>query len=219
MKVLLCISFAFFTSTNLYTQKNTSKFPGFVVTNTKDTIKTQIFVTDHSNNLELSNLFDEVTYLDSGGTKVTANAYQYISAFHLTKDNKNFDFEKISIDSTKNKKNGFALRVIDGPVSLYLYSSNSELTLFRPTLNPNNQPTGDYTQRYIYNFLKKDGVLSLVKTKRSLKNVPGNINTKWLKEYFSDDETLTKKIGKELDTSDLELIVKEYNLRHSKNDH
>jgi hypothetical protein len=53
-----------------------------------------------------------------------------------------------------------------------------------------------------------------VKTKKSLKNVPGVINTRWLKEYFSDDEILVKKIGKELDVSDLELIVKEYNLRH-----
>jgi hypothetical protein len=214
MKVLLCILIAFFPLTNLFSQKNISKFSGFLVTNTNDTIKSYILVTDHSNNLELSNLFDEVTYVDSVGKRVTANAYQHISSFHFIKDNKNYDFEKISLDDVKNKKNGFALRIIKGSVSLYLYSSNSELTLFRPTLNPNNQSTGDYTQRYIYNFLKEDGVLSLVKTKKSLKNVPGVINTRWLKEYFSDDEILVKKIGKELDVSDLELIVKEYNLRH-----
>ena len=103
--------------------------------------------------------------------------------------------------------------MIQGPVTLYQYARNTELDYFKPTLDRNRRNSGTYTQRYIYYYLKRNDVISFVRTKATLRNVPGSIDKKWLKEYFNDDIELANKIGKEIEAFDLETIVTEYNLR------
>ena len=211
MAKLTCLSVFLFAFTFLFSQKNIFKLPGFVVTNTNDTIKAQIIVNDHANNIELSDLFSEVTYLDSTGKKFTAWPQKQILAFQFRNNGKEYYFEKLLL----NKKNeyGFAYRMIQGPVTLYQYARNTELDYFKPTLDRNRRNSGTYTQRYIYYYLKRNDVISFVRTKATLRNVPGSIDKKWLKEYFNDDIELANKIGKEIEAFDLETIVTEYNLR------
>ena len=71
MTKLTCLFVSLFGFNFLFSQKNIFKFPGYVVTINNDTIRAQIIITDHVNNIELSDLFTQVTYLDSTGNKVT----------------------------------------------------------------------------------------------------------------------------------------------------
>lgn len=216
MRKIFFLLTVLFTSTHLFTQRNISKFPGFIVTNTNDTVKVQILITDHVNNIELSNLFNVVYYFDSAGNKFTAFPDEKIACFQFTKNSKNYLFEKILVNEKRNRF-GFALRLINGPVTLYQYCRETDLDSFRPTLNPNQSSGGTYTQRYIYYYLKRGNTLSYVRTKATLKNIPGSIDKKWLRDYFSDNAELANKIGKEIEEYDLESIVNEYNLKTKQN--
>lgn len=211
MTKLTCLFVSLFGFNFLFSQKNIFKFPGYVVTINNDTIRAQIIITDHVNNIELSDLFTQVTYLDSTGNKVTAWPEKQLTAFQFLNNGKQYHFEKLLL----NKKNeyGFAYRMIHGPVTLYQYARNTELDYFKPTLDRSRRQSGKYTQRYIYYYLKRNEVISFVKTKATLRNVPGSIDKKWLKSYFNDDIELANKIGREIEPFDLETIVNEYNLR------
>ena len=209
-------SFAFILSvTVLLAQKNPSKFPGFLITTNNDTIKGLIIVSEHSNNIELSNLFREVSYIDSTGKQFTVRPNEYIISFQFNNKIQNFYFERINFNDKPRKEPEyiFALRIIKGYISLYEYSSDTETLMIKPALSPNVSTATNLAQRYFYYFLQKQN-MSPSRVKRNFSftaGVSGNNDKNWLKNYFKDYPELTKKIGRDIETYELEIMVKEYN--------
>src|SRR5215203_1864636 len=184
--------------TVLLAQKNSSKFPGFLIATNNDTIKAQIIVSEHSNNIELSNLFREVTYIDSTGKQITVRPNECISSFQFSNKIQNYYFEKINLNDNLKKEPEyvFALRIIKGYISLYEYSANTEYVKIKPGLSPNVPTATNVSQRYFYYFLQKQNMPpSRVKRDFSFtSDVSVNNDKKWLKNYFRDYPELTKKI-------------------------
>ena len=200
--------------TTSFAQKNFSRFPAILTTTSNDTIRALLIISNHSNNIELGNLFEEVTYIDSTGKVFTVGPGEHILSFEFHNNSRYYRFEKITLSGASKKKleYGFGLCIIKGYISLYQYSVDSENLILLPGLRPNQSSIENYTQRYIYHFLQKQNELpSLVQTKSTLKGTPGNNKMKWLRNYFKDYPQLAKKIGKEIQAYDLETMVKEYN--------
>lgn len=203
-------------------QKNFSKFPAILTTTNNDTIRALLIISNHANNIELSNLYDKMTYIDSNGKEFTVRPNEHILSFQFHNNSTNYRFERITLNGTKKKKleYGFGLCIIKGYMSLYQYSFDSENLVVLPGSRPNQPSVENYPQRHIYHFLQKRNELpSLVKTNPTLKGIPGNNERKWLRDYFKDYPHLAKKIGKEIETYDLETMVKEYNYRQHEKEH
>ena len=209
-------SFAFILSvTVLLAQKNPSRFPGFLIATNNDTIQGQIIVPEHSNNIELSNLFREVTYIDSTGKQIMVRPNEYIISFQFSNKNQNYYFERINLNDKPKKEPEyvFALRIIKGYISLYEYSFDTEYLNIKGALSPNVPTATTVAQRYFYYFLQKQN-MPPSRVKRSFSftsDVSMNNDKKWLKNYFRDYPELTKKIGRDIETYELEIMVKEYN--------
>jgi len=209
-------SLAFILSvTILLAQKNPSKFPGFLIASNNDTIKGQIIVSEHSNNIELSNLFREVTYIDSTGKQITVRPNQYILSFQFSNKNQNYYFERINLNDKPKKEPEyvFALRIVKGYISLYECSFETQYLMIKSALSPNVPTATNVAQRYFYYFLQKQN-MPPSRVKRSFSftsDVSVNIDKRWLKSFFRDYSELTRKIGRDIKTYELEIMVKEYN--------
>ncbi|MGB3007479.1 MAG: hypothetical protein WBC06_13270 [Chitinophagaceae bacterium] len=71
-----------------------------------------------------------------------------------------------------------------------------------------------FEQQYFIHFIQK-GDEKIIRTKSKFgSRVDKTIyyNKKWLKNYFKDYKELTKRVGKEIKTFDIETIIKEYNV-------
>ena len=212
-RIFILFAFSLFLTTSI-AQKNPSKFPATLITVNNDTIKAQIILSGHSNNIELSDLFVEVTYEDSAGGKFTVRPNEHILSFQFNNKHQIYYFERIALKGTEPKKQeyGFGLCIVKGYLSLYQYSFDLDAAILTTTLSPGKPSAGNFKQRYIYNFLQKHNLPpSLVKRKPSFTGMSPNNEKKWLKHYFKDYPQLAKKIGKEIKTYDLEAMVKEYN--------
>jgi len=66
----------------------------------------------------------------------------------------------------------------------------------------------EYSRNKVLNYYFQKGDGELI---RIPKNADGSPNKKWLKKFFKDDNTLSGKIGKEINIFDLEQMAREYN--------
>lgn len=215
MKKIFSLLVFFLSVTVLFAQKKPSRFPGFLITTNNDTLNGQIIVSEHSNNITLSNLFREVSYIDSTGNQFAARPNGYIKSFQFRDKIQHYYFEKINLNDNPKKEPEyvFALRIVKGYISLYEYSFETETSTIYPTLSRNVPSAANAAKRYSYYFLQKQNMpVSRVKRSFSLNsNISGNNDKNWLKNYFKDYPELSKKIGRDIETYDLEVMVKEYN--------
>ena len=209
--------------TNLLSQTNFIDYRGYVIFQNNDSFFTKIRIDDKVKNIELSNLYNEVVYINKEKKPDTISpAHDDIIGYGFKKDTTQYNFHKLLLNQ-KNKsadKNPiFAWCIVDGPLKLYSYSYDITLDRFSLTksLYQNANPNAllhEYTKnkRLKYFFQK---------TNEELKQVPENSDNspekKWLKSFFKNDESLCNKIGKEINIFDLETMAREYNSWYQQN--
>lgn len=187
-------------------------YPGYVIEQGMDTFFTKIEF-GPTKFVENSNLFNKVSYINNSGDFYTSYPGRNIWGFGFSIDSIHYDFSQIKVEPeiSKNEK-VFALRLIDGQVKLYFYAYDGNDA--KMSFQQGNLAITSFEQQYFIHFIQKgDEKIIRTKSKFGLR-VDKTIynNKKWLKNYFKDYKELTKRIGKEIKTFDIETIIKEYNV-------
>jgi len=194
-------------------------YPGYVIFKNKDTFFTKIQVDDKIKDIELSNLYKQVVYLNNKNSPDTNSPDQPdIIGYAFKKDTIQYNFHKLVLNNLKNKngdKNSiFAWCMVEGYLKLYSYAYDLRVEHFSwsKTLYQNMNPNSiwhEYTKTKRLNYYVQKGDEELNKVPKNSDNSP---NKKWLKSFLKDDKILAEKIGKEINIFDLETMVREYNI-------
>lgn len=212
---------------NLLSQNNFTDYTGYVIFEHNDTLLTKIRVDKKVKNIELSDQFNKVTYLDKYGNSDTALSNQSkIIGYGFKKDSIAYDFHKIIVTNIKfqhgKKTPIFAWCIINGFTKLYCCSYNFDS---EDKNMPNLNPFGIYgPSSVLYEHITgKKLSYYFQRATDDIKAVPEKNNNspdkRWLKTFFKDDKDLCKKIGNEISLFDLETMVKDYNDRYEQTQH
>lgn len=191
-------------------QKKSSYYPGYIIYSNNDTFFTKIGLSGQI--IEMSDLFTQVTYIDSTREEKRSFPGKEISGFGFQIDSTMYDFYEITIGNEFPESGKvFAWKVVNGHIKLYYYGYDGSGERF--VAGQRGPATVGYDQRYVASFVQK-GNEKLVRAKSKFGfNAAKTIyyDKKWLKDLFKDDKELVEKIGKKIATYDIEAMIKEYN--------
>ena len=217
MKKLLLVAVFIFSGKNLFPQ-NFINYSGYVIFKNNDTLFTRLRIENRVKNIEFSNLFVSVLYYNKMNRVDTAFANDSsIIGYGFKKDSSQYYFHRLTLNSFKNKSGDvypiYAWRISNGPLQLFAYGYDIRIDRFAwsKTLYQNVNPNSimhEYTKnrRIKYYFKKNNNELIQI-----AQDSDGSPQVKWLKAYFKDYSSLSKKIGKDINAFDLETMVNEYN--------
>ncbi len=198
-----------------FSQNSFSYYPGYVIFKENDTLFTKIAIDKKTKNIELSDLYIKVVYLDNQNhLDTTFSDETGLIGYSFKKDTIQYNFHKLIFQKKEGRKDPiFAWCMVGGYLKLYSCAHDIRVehlnwsgSLYQ-NLNP-NALMHEYSRNKVLNyyFQKGNGELILVP-----KNSDGSPNKKWLKKFFRDTNILSDKIGKEINIFDLEQMAKEYN--------
>lgn len=196
-------------------QTSFSYYPGYVIFKQKDTLFTKIAIDNKTKNIELSDLYIKVVYLDNQNRLDTAfcDGTELIG-YSFKKDTIQYNFHKLICDKKEGNRDPiFAWCIVPGYLKLYSYAHDVRIEHINwsASVYQNLNPNGimhEYSKNKVLNYYFQKGDGELI---RVPKNSDGSPNKKWLKKFFKDNNVLSGKIGKEISIFDLEQMAKEYN--------
>ena len=195
----------------VYSQSSHKFCRGYICSSEGDTVFTKIIIENTVKNIELSDLYQKVVYVSNDNQLDTAYpGKSKIMGYGFQKDTGMYHFIRVKTGK-KGKKDIFkyAWRILDGYAKLYSYAYDF---VGMKTTYQNGWAHGDIYRNKSLNYYLQKGAseAKFVPQRQRIFN-----DEKWLKDFFKDDETLRKKIGKEIKSYDLEAMVNEYNAWYS----